>query len=67
MATLYEIYKVDNRNGNKKRMGDVVASTPAIAFKKWKQENGWKFPRMLKGKFMIIPQKMRAKYTYIKR
>ena len=66
MATLYEVYKMDKRTGNKKRLGDVVASSNKIAWKKFKEENGWKY-RSLKGKFLIIPHRIRAKYTVVKR
>lgn len=66
MATLYEVYKVNQRTGDKKRLGDVVASNNKIAWKKFKQENGFKY-RSLKGKFLIIPQRIRAKYTVVKR
>ena len=66
MAALYEVYKVDQRNGNKKRLGDVVATSSKIAWDKFKKEEGWKH-RSLKGKFLVIPQKVRAKYTIVKR
>ena len=66
MATLYEVYRVDKRTGDKKRLGDVVASNNKIAWKKFQMESGWKY-RSLKGKFLIIPQRIRAKYTVFKR
>jgi hypothetical protein len=40
MATLYEVYREDKRTGDKKRLGDVVASNNKIAWKKFKEENG---------------------------
>ena len=59
--TRYEIYRTDQRTGNKKKIGDVSASSAKMALKKMGQ-----MTTIRKGNYLVIPIKIRAKYSFRK-